>query len=617
MLETLLEIGRIFRDSPGGLKHHRYVKRAPQRDSQNAKAPGNFTRFFKVPVEEDGSFDFARLEEFRDENLHSKLYYLNYKTSDAESYKKYIFGDIYKLRVEKGKEIVEDGNFRFGDPAKNNLYGQNSFNRAVADAGTLDNERITTFRASFARQMDAIEELFHQHPNAYLHFDFGGRHWYEMDDVMEAINAKLLSAFTAEIKNEAKNVDGYVLRKALYKTLTSAAEGPSGRVPGFTAENEYKNKLFSKVDDVMDLLYVVDFSTKAVIRKGEVKIIVLPRGRELKAEDIERFFTFQPVESKRPEKKAQEIRDANAVPVDKQEEDDEQDELLRGALEGATQNMEQFDFIFSKASSSPSTPDVDLIEVSGVHRGLLEHLSKRIVAIRNDVKLRRPQSDKLPPFTITQAFYNILGDSTKAKKKYHNHLFKVLPQIYTGTYYRDDVLLPALIEKAEYAERNDEKPDFNLLKFDFEFLTRIQNTPEDRMSQIKQSPSYQVGYYLGQMARPFVHQKTPIKSFRTNYVGLLSRRITTLSDTLALGADISEKLEMHKAHFRKETVKIYFPSKERQLFFETITNFPQDVNYNRLECAGGFFHGYTEFIERPAKSPENGDESDTPETDED
>lgn len=610
MLETLLAIGRIFRDSPDGLKHHRYVKRAPQRDSnpKNANAPGNFTRFFQVPVEEEGSFDFSQCVECINENLRPKFFYLNYKTSDAESYKKYIFGDIYKLRQVKGKEIVEDGNFRFGDPAKTNLYGQNSFNRAVADAGALENERIQNFRASFARYMEDIEAFLAQHPNVYLHFDFDGRHWYELSDVMDTINAKLLSAFTAEIKDAAKNVEGYVLRKALYKTLTSAAEGPSGRVPGFMAENEYKNKLFADVDDVMNLLYVVDFSTKAVIRKGEVKIIVLPRGEDLKAQAIENFFTFQPVESKLPEKKAQKIRDSNT------DDDIDPDDLFQPTMQGATDKMTQFDFIFSKASSSPSTPDVDLIEVPGVYQGLLEHLSKRVVAIRKDVESRRSYSEKNLRLNITQSLLNILDDRTKAKKKYHNHLFKVLPQIYTGTYYRDDVLLPALIEKAEYAERNDEKPDFNLLKFDFEFLTRIQNNPEDRMSSIKQSPSYQVGYHLGQMARPFVHKETPIKSFKTNYVGLLSRRITTLPDVLALGAEIGQKLEMHEEHFRKRGV--FIPKVATRNFFNVATDFPQGINYNRHECAFGFFHGYTEFIERAA-TPEKTGDSDSTEADED
>ena len=609
MLSTLLAIGKVFRDEKV-LKHHRYVKRAPQPDlnPKNAKAFGNLTRFFRVPVNDDGSFDFERREEFDDEYSKEKLFYLNYKTSDAESYKKYIFGDIYKLRVQQGKEIVEDGNFRFGDETKNNLYGENSFNRAKVDVETLENERIQIFRQSFARQMAEIEAFFHEHPNVYLHFDFSGNHWHELTDVMDTINTKLMSSFTSEVKNAERGVSGHVLRKTLYKTLTSASEGPSGRVPRFTAENEYKNKLFKDVGDVMNLLYVVDFSTKAVIRKGEVKIIVLPRGDGLSAEDIERFFTRQALESDNPAGKAQHIRDAVEAATTERaealtEEEDAPEELFRDALDGVTDGMTQFDFIFSKAGSGPSSPDVDLIEVPGLQRGLLEQLSTRVVAIRREVEVNRPKSEKIRPLSILQSFLNILGDTTKAKKKYHNHLFKVLPQIYTGTYYRDDVLLPALIEKTEFIVRNEERSGFGLLKFDFYFLTKLLNQG-DRMKEITEQPSYQLGVLLGRLARQFAGPKSPIKSFEKNYVGLLSRRITSLPEVIRLGNEINQKLVMHEI--------ARFTFRDSHAFAEAVKEFSASGKpYNKDECAFGFFESY--FAPLPKKEVD-GDDGNTPDS---
>lgn len=606
MLSTLLAIGKVFRDEQV-LKHHRYVKRAPQRDTnpKNAKAFGNSTRIFVVPATVDGRFNFAQRIESDNENLREQLFYLNYKTSDAESYKKYIFGDIYKLRVPQGKEVIEDGNFRFGDETKKNLYGVNSFLRAEVDVGTLENKRIKAFRQSFTDQMTQIEAFFYEHPNVFLHFDFGGKHWYELADVMETINAKLMSSFTAEIENSDRDVNGFVLRKTLYKTLTSASEGPSGRVPRFTMENEYKNKLFENLDDVMNLLYVIDFSTKAVIRKGEVKIIVLPRGEGLTAQDIERFFTRQSLESEKPQEEAQRIRDA--VERAQNRSSDDMEELFAAPLAGATREMTQFDFIFSKAGSGPSSPDVDLIEVLGLQRGLLEKLSRDVVRIRNEVEKERPKSDKIFPLSIMQSFLNILGDSTKAKKKYHNHLFKVLPQIYTGTYYRDDVLLPALIEKSEFAVRNDDKMDFFWMKFDFEFLTKIQNRQENRMKEITESPSYQIGLYLGKMARPFTNQKSPIKSFKKNYVGLLSRRIITLADAQRLGNEIREKLEMHEAEIIRD--QNFFPRRAMHDFFQAASNFPKGTAYNRQDCAFGFFQAISFIPDKKVASDDGSDKN--------
>ena len=578
MLSTILQIGNTFKKSPNGLVHHRYVKRAPQREPDNKKAVGNTTQFFRVPVNADGSFDFNAPEEFNDENLIEKLFYLNYKTSDADTYKKYLFGDIYKLRLEQGKNIMEDGNFRFGDAGKKGLYALNSFDRAKADAESLDNERIKNFRHSFERDMERIETFLSEHPNVYLHFDFQGKHWYQLPDVMDVINKKLMSEFIREIEKADEGAQGYVLQKALYKTLACTSEGASGRVPRFTSENDYKNKLFAEVSDVMDLLYAVDFSTKSVIRKGDVKIIILPRGKGLSAEQIERFFTRQNIETAAPAKKAQQVRDA----VDQEQVGvaDSMEELFAAPLEGTPENIAQFDFVFSKAGSA-SAPDIDMIEVAGLERGLLECLSERVVEIRRDVEINRPKSDKIRPLSITQSFLNILGDSTKAKKKYQNHLFKVLPQIYTGTYYHDDVLLPALIEKTEFNIRN-EQANFGLMKFDFYFLTKLLNCKENRLMEIQDSSSYQVGTLLGQLARQFAGPKSPIKSFEKNYVGLLSRRITTLPEVVRLSNEINQKLVMHElGHF---TFRI------SHNLAEAIKDF--QGTYNKDECAFGFFESY-------------------------
>src|SRR5258708_25179515 len=108
MLDTVLEIGRILRASPDGLKHHRYVKRAPIPDKRNPVS------FWQVSVDESGAFDFSHAEPLDDENSQKRLFYLNYKQSDADSTKPYVFGDIYRSVTKAGA----DRNFRIGDPSK-------------------------------------------------------------------------------------------------------------------------------------------------------------------------------------------------------------------------------------------------------------------------------------------------------------------------------------------------------------------------------------------------------------------------------------------------------------------------------------------------------------------
>ena len=97
------------------------------------------------------------------------------------------------------------------------------------------------------------------------------------------------------------------------------------------------------------------------------------------------------------------------------------------------ESITQFDFVFSKKGGSASTPDVDMIELSGIERSFLAELSERVKQIREPLREERdsvfPKRPKQFAFLdIRKSFLNILGDVTTDKKKYQSHLFKVLPQ---------------------------------------------------------------------------------------------------------------------------------------------------------------------------------------------
>lgn len=576
MLETVLEIGRKVRTSKEGLKHHRYIKGAPVFDEKK-----NPVRFWIVPVNSDGSFDFAKLSPLLDENRQKQIFYLNYKSSDADSTKPYVFGDVYRSVTKLG----EDGNFRFGDPEKKSWMAKNSFERGES-LDALSTEVAKNFRISFREQMASIEAFLRENPNTYIHFSFNGKGWHELDE-LNLLNEKLLSGFFE------KSEDGYVLKAFLYKTMTSDRT----RMPNFVS-NSRRLHVFKSADQALDLLYGINYASKAVLRQRDVKVVVLPRGKNLTGKQIERFFE----RSTAAEPKGDDIEVAekslvadDAIQSSTSNEDSFLDFLPQGE---DAQDFVQFDFVFSKAGGTQS--DVDLIEFSGVEHSKLFEISKRIRHIRKQTEKERLlvfAGDKaLSPLHIFAAFRNILGDATREQKKYQSHLLSVLPQLYTGTYYNDPILLPALIQKTEFNIRN-EQANFRWLKFDFYFLTRLQDSfGEDRLMNIQSSQSYHVGFLLGKIAKQFSGPKSPIKSFEKNYVGLLSRRIGTLPDVVQLANDINQKLVMHEL--------TRFTSRTSTQLAQSIREF--QGAYNKNECAFGFFESY--FAPLPPKSSGTEDE---------
>ena len=113
MLETILQIGKAFRNSDKNLKYHRYIKKCPE-DTDKLKILR-----LSIPVKEDFSFDLNSISEIKDENvIKNDLYYLTFKTSDADGLVKYIFGDIYysawggnPIETDKAMFALWNGNF--------------------------------------------------------------------------------------------------------------------------------------------------------------------------------------------------------------------------------------------------------------------------------------------------------------------------------------------------------------------------------------------------------------------------------------------------------------------------------------------------------------------------
>jgi hypothetical protein len=571
MLDTLLQIGNTLRNSEAGkIRHHRYIKAAPLADKKTPVV------YWTVPVNENFEIEFDRREPLINQNvIEKKLFYLAFKSGEADSLVKYIFGDILYGKDKKGKEI---GYYRMKNEAISNAFGLSSFVRGIEDAKFFNGTLIEKFRKSFEQNLEEIESFLQEQADeqmVFLHFDFGGKHWYEFEDELKEINRKLLDDFLAPQN------DSFILRKYIYKTLIIS----SSNLPAFDYDNAYKTKSFKSQDEVMDLLYSLDYSKKPVISERDIKVIVLPKGDNLQANHIEDFF--------------ERGRDEDLLNVSNQAEDSSEKDLFGESLFAPVVNrvapsITQYDFIFSKKGGSASTPDVDMLELAGIEKSFLKRLNDRIAKIKQSELLE--QRARLYPkrpkqfidYDIRRSFLNILGDVTSDKKKYQSHLFKVLPRIYAGNYFRDAVILPAFIEKVEYNIRNTEPgkfPDFNLLKYDYYFLVLIRNdNGEKDMEEMKTSPSFQAGLLLGKMAQPL---KFEINSFEKNYVGLLSRRISDKQGLIKLANFINEKLVLHapnRGDLRKKFVE-----------FSQIVGDLSETDYRKNYCAFGFFESYFDF----------------------
>ncbi|MFC5407672.1 hypothetical protein ACFPMF_00005 [Larkinella bovis] len=214
-------------------------------------------------------------------------------------------------------------------------------------------------------------------------------------------------------------------------------------------------------------------------------------------------------------------------------------------------------------------------------------MSKRIQKVRRDLRqhAKIEFQGKLKvdlALDLKFSFLKILSDRTKNEKKYQFHLLKVLPQIYTDTYYDDPLLLPAFIEKVENNIRNGGQ-GFSTFKYDFYFLMLIQK--QDNLMQITETKSYAIGQYLGTMAKQFAawRDDCPIKSFEKSYVGNLTRRISSLDDVAAFCDFLNQKLTIHER---------LYPDVKNAFLNLTALLRQFDERYNKHHCSLGFFESY-------------------------
>lgn len=529
-LQTIIEIGHKIRNEfskEESLQYHRFVKRAPE---YSDKQPYSY---YQIDVSDNYEIDFGSLREIFDMNIiKSQYYYLKYKTGEADNQVKYMFGDI-----------AYPDFFKLGEPGnKSKSLQVNSFLRCKEDCSKISNEQLFNFRSSLEKNLNSVIQLFEEKEYCYLHFNFNGKSWYETN-VFEVVE-------TSMVKNFVKEENGFISLDT-FITRTLAGSDKQERYVNFDLSNSYKSKLFGDLEEVIDLLYGLDFQQKSKINAGkDIMINMLPKGR-ISANGIITYFEKKSNYDYKNQKP--EDLDPFAEPFDNPEID----------------GIEKYDIIFSKRSKPIG---IDLLEITDIEQSLLSKVKQNIQNAKKKVNYG---------FTLDFAI-KILFD----EKKYTSHLLKILPLIYKDSYYSDDVLLPALIEKTEYDIRNGDgkKNYFGRLKQHFYFLTELQI--KDTIMEIKQSKSYLLGTKLGIMSKPV---SMCIKSFEKAYVGNLSRRIASLNDVVEFANYLNEKLMIHQ----KGYPSVKAASRELTALFDS---FPNEEKYNRNYCALGFFETYYTYV---------------------
>jgi hypothetical protein len=634
-LDTVLKIGETFRQSDDSLKYFKYIEPLPINNK------GNIPLCITIPVKEDFSFDWNGIK-ITPENERDKLYYLKFKTSDSDNNPiKYLFGDIffglskgedrggwYKISRKKNKKgEVTNHSFYEGKKFIKELKESellNDFRKSFEESITLfdnilkyhiglkllfnsnnnvfdflqDESKMLQFSAKqifddilakksfkkdlqklFKRDVEKWEDVNEDEyailmksysGNIFLHFEFPGKKcWLDYNLIVESILSLIYNKFVS--KTVGGTESQYVFNSYLYKNICSGTNDNDIQFPMFKNLYKHKSKSFTH-NDVQNLFYALSYTNKGKMIQGtDIKLIVLPRGENLTAKDYEDF-----------QEKQNEVQVvANNVSFNSS---------LFDFAETEKQEITSFDLIFTKKGGTTS-PDKDLMEISGIEKSKLRQTKERIAQIAKDVFQERKtfiNTDKdLMPLSLENSFKNILGNPLTDKNgkvkidvnpKYQSHLLKVLPQIYSDSYFKDDMLLDGFIQNVEYSIRSGDSK-YNFLKFDLMFLLKIQNNKNDKYMEIINSESYKIGLMLGALAK---NLSLEINSFEKNYVGNLTRRIGTLSDFIKLKTDIEQKLIMHD--------KSKFTFQTSYDLAQKVKNF--NSQYDKDECAFGFMESY-------------------------
>ena len=629
-LDTVLKIGNILRNSKEKMSFSNAIVSCPK------DKDGCWPFCLSLPVDKDFNIIFDKVLEVP-ENRRNSLYYLMYKTSTSDTVCRYIYGDIYysfKGTLGKNGSInkpVEGGNYRLVESpssfdkgtatcneicslsgfspegidefqqirtglAKEQILIERILKYAPAIIKYFENENVSSFKEYIENEdnlknicctinkennkkkleklseVKGEEELLQLNSaSIFLHFSYEDGNgdekcWYDFSNILELVIRKMHNEYVDT------NKEGLVLKKSRWPTICSGDKKNDIQFPNFDLENRYKTRAFTE-SEIEDLFYGVTYAANngKNFSDSNYKLIVLPCGDNLKAEDLKLF---------------QEKRNEPAIVSANEYKDD----LISSILEDSS-TFTSFDFIFARKERT-KPDDTYLMEISNITRSNLNRVTSRICKKAYQVYAGRNKEIKVDMSLsiCCKSFSNLLGnvqlDATgkvkiAASKKYESHILKVLPLIYKGDYYNDPYLLHSFVTNVESATRiGDGSFWCKILKYDLMFILSIQNNKQNKFMEITNSCSFKLGFKIGKMAQPLRF----IGSFEKNYVGLLSRRVSTKEDCIRFVTDLCQKLVMHDSVWSVMSAEV----------FDDLAKLPED-KYDKDELSFGFLDGYFKY----------------------
>lgn len=535
-----------------------------------------------------------------------------YKLGESQNKNSFNFGtakckEIYSSPDFSSEEINEFKQIRTGLAKEQTLierilkyapaiikYFENenvsSFKEYIENEDNLKNICCTINKENNKKKLEKLSEakgdaelLWLNSASIFLHFSYEDENghpksWYDFANSLQLITRNMITEFV-----DKKNKEGIVLNKSLWPTICSGNEKNDIQFPNFDLENRYKTRAFTE-SEIEDLFYVDQYAKKGkkIDDDSDYKLIVLPCGDNLKAEDLILF---------------QEKKNESAIVSANEYKDD----LISSILEDCS-TFTSFDFIFAKDGGT-KPDDTYLIEISNITRSTLNRVNSRNANIAHQVYAERNKEIKIDKFkknkekkednslSICKSFRNLLGDvqldatgkvKIAASKKYESHILKVLPLIYKENYYNDPYLLHSFVTNVESTTRiGDGSFWCKILKYDLMFILSIQNNKQNKYMDIINSASFKLGFKIGKMAKPL---KNSIGSFEKNYVGLLSRRVSTKEDCIRFVTDISQKLVMHDSVWSAMCAEVC----------DDLANISES-EYDKDELSFGFLDGYFKY----------------------
>ena len=470
-----------------------------------------------------------------------------------------IYGNTQSLFYELFYELILNPKLEY-------IYNEDNLKKICC---TINKENNKKKLEKLSEAKGDEELLLLNSASIFMHFSYedgngGEKSWYDFSKTFELVTRKMLKEYVAETKR------GLVLNKNLWHTICSGDKKNDIQFPNFDLENRYKTRGFTE-SDIEDLFYGVPYAKKGKMISGsEYKLIVLPFGNNLKADDLKLFI---------------EKKNESSIILSNEYSDD----LISSAL-GSSSTFTSFDFIFVK--NGGTKPDTDLIEISNITRSALNRVDSRNKSIAHQVYAERNNEIKVEmSLSICKSFCNLLGDvqldatgkvKIAASKKYESHILKVLPLIYKENYYNDPYLLHSFVTNVESATHiGDGSFWCKILKYDLMFILSIQNNKQNKFMEITNSCSFKLGFKIGKMAKPL---KKAIGSFEKNYVGLLSRRVSTKDDCIRFISDISQKLVMHDGMWATMCAEVC----------DDLANI-SETEYDKDELSFGFLDGYFKY----------------------